>query len=118
MAITVTDGVTPFTLHRLEQGYTRPSRNVLHEVPGRPDPEVVRFTPATRAGQLQLLLDDVATAAACEVMHAEAGTLVATDPDDPTLPMSYVVSGDMSVTRDPGGTTRGLLVVPFREVLA
>lgn len=116
--VTITSGATTVTAHRLAAEHTRPVRNVLHEVLGRTDPDVVRRPASTRSGQLQLMLPTYADAVALEQLHVNAWSLQLVDADHPDDNMLYVVSGDMSVSLDPGTGVRGLLTVPFREVLA
>ena len=98
MASTIGDGTTTST-PVLVIGYEskRASRNVLHEVIGRPDPDVTLRPASLRTGTLTMLYATEAAAAACETMHQAAVVLTITDDDLATAGMSYVVSG--SITR-------------------
>jgi len=116
--VTITSGATSVVVHRLDRSHDRPVRNVLHEILGRTDPDVVRRPAATRAGQLQLMLPSYGDEVALEQLHADAWSLQLVDDEHPAANMQYVVSGDMAVSLDPASGVRGLLTVPFREVLA
>ena len=104
----------------IQDGYAAKiaSRNRVHTILGRRDPDIT-FRPAgLRTGTLPLVFESRADA------WAAAGTLVLpqqftlTDPDVPEINMVFAVpEGDLEPTLDPDTRSVWLLNVPFQEVL-
>lgn len=101
--------------HVLRRGHERPSRNVLHDILDRPDPDVSLAVGGTRAGVLRLLCDDYAHGLAGEEYHAQASVFTLDDPEQPGASMAYVTTGPTRF--DVTDTERTILEVPFRQVL-
>lgn len=116
MAHTISDGSTTVTpYHVTPVRYTRPSGNILHEVPGREDPDVVMRAAGSRQGTLEVVCTGWGQATQVEAMHAAAGALLNwANPDTPALSMSYVLAGPLDVAQGTG--SRVVVQVPFRAV--
>ena len=118
MVTTITDGTAEVQVH-LVMGWRhgRPSRNVIHEIPGREDSDVILHPSGLRTGTMTLLLADLATGLTAEAMHA-AGTVMTLNFDTLPGPMGYVVpeGAEVVVELDPATLSRSILTVPFQEV--
>jgi hypothetical protein len=115
---TITDGTTVIT-PELVLGYetTQASRNIVHEVLGRPDPDVTLAPAGTRSGTLSLFFLTEADAEAARVLHTAASTFTLTDADRPAMGMVYVTAGAITVTLDDQTRERWTVAVEYREVL-
>jgi hypothetical protein len=115
---TISNGTTTIT-PRLVLGYAarQQSRNVVHEVIGRRDPDVTLRPAGTRTGTLRLLfLTEAAAASAFDDLgSADVWTLL--DADVSTIGMAFVVDGQMEVSLDDRTITRWTVSVEYREVL-
>jgi hypothetical protein len=118
MVTTITDGTAEVSVH-LVMGWRqgRPSRNVIHEVPGREDPDVILHPSGLRQGTMTLLLADLATGLAAEDMHA-AGAVMTLNYDTLPAPMGYVVQEGavVDLELDPATLSRSILTIPYQEV--
>jgi hypothetical protein len=102
---TISDGTTTITPAAIVGwSTTRQSRNVVHDIIGRPDPDVTLRPAATRAGTLSLLFMTYAAALAAEQAHAAPAvwTLTGGPDDEPGLVGTYVVDGAGITTREDG----------------
>ncbi len=116
---TITRGGTTVT-PRLVLGWdtTRRSRNIVHEIIGKPSPDVSVQPSAPRTGTLELFFLTEDEAVAADALHAAPGPLVLVNDDHDARSMRYVVDGDVRLQLDPATRLRWTLSVPFREVLA
>lgn len=95
------------------------SRNIIHNVLDRSDPEVTLHEPLSRSGTLELFYLTEATALAAVNMHRQRDRFVFTDSDRPALNMTYVVDeGTITVTLDDETRVRWVVSIPYREVAA
>lgn len=98
--ITTGTGATTKTFTpALMLGYesTRRARTVVSEtLSGRPDAYLL--SAGTRSGRMELLFDTEQAALECEVAHGQPSVFYLSDPDRPTIAMSYVVQGDVTRT--------------------
>jgi hypothetical protein len=94
---------------------TRAARAVVHDVLGRPDPEVTYRPAATRSGTLTFMFESLADAQRCESMHASG--VVLTIADALTGTMRYVVSGDVILNAENDRGSAWSVTVSFREVV-
>lgn len=95
---------------------SRQSRTVVHDVLGRPDPDVTLRPASTRTGTLRLFFLDLATAVACEEAHAAATIWTLSTADVLPATMRYVVDGQIRLTSDGPAHARWVLEAPFREI--
>lgn len=79
---------------------TRASRNVLHNIVNRADPDVTLNAAGLRSGTLSLIFGSKAAAFECSNAHGLATTFTITDDDVPEMNMKYVVSGNISLHLD------------------
>lgn len=115
---TITDGTTTVTpLLILRREHTRAAGTIVHEILGRPDPDVSLAPARTRRGRHRILFSDYAHAMECDALHRGASVLVLDDTDQPANSMSYVVSGDITLTLDEQTSRRVIVEVEYREVL-
>lgn len=97
---------------------SRRARSLVHEVLGRPDPDITLRPAGVRSGTLRLLFATGAEAAAAASVFATAQTLTITDPDVAQVSMSFVVAeGDIVVQLDPETRRLWMLSAPFQEVV-
>lgn len=109
---TISDGVdtvTPILIDGYEA--TRESRNVVHVIIGTPEPAVTLRPAGPRRGTLTALFATRADALAAEAILAADDVLTFADPDVPSLSMTFVVDGDVTVGLD--DETRALWTVAF-----
>lgn len=114
---TISDGTTTIT-PLLVTGYesTRQSRNVIHDIIGREDPEVTLRVAGLRTGTLEMLVSTLANALALEALHTPGVVMTLADVDLPGLNMDYVTSGDIGVQLDDETRDRWLVTVDYQEV--
>ncbi|SDT69445.1 hypothetical protein [Jiangella sp. DSM 45060] len=118
MTTTITDGTTTLTpLLVLGWAPARQARTRVHQLLGRPDPDVTLRPHALRAGQLRILCADEVAAAAMEQMHAAGTVLTLADDDVATAAMAYVVSGQLTTELDQVTLLRWVVTADFTEVL-
>lgn len=101
----------------LVTGYSarRPSRNVVHTVLGRPDPDVTLRAAGLRTGTLELLCANVADATEMADLHATVGVKAFEGSAPDPVSMDYVVAGEIEM--EPSiETGRWIVRVGFQEV--
>jgi hypothetical protein len=119
MTATLTDGTTTVAaIFALTHEASRESRNVIHNIIGRPDPDVSLAPAGLRTGTLQLLFPALADALACESLAASGVPLTYTDTEQPSSGMRFVLTGTVRRTLDPQARKRWTVDVPFQEVSA
>lgn len=119
MTTTVTDGTTSVTPALVvDYAHQRRVRTLVHEVIGRPDPDVTLRPAATRSGTLRALLTSPADVDALDAMLAAASILTVSSTDEPRLDgLRFAVgSGEISVTLE--STTTWIVEWPYVEVPA
>lgn len=99
---------------------SRESRNNVHDILGRPDPDITVRPAASRNGTLELLFAGAGSedaSAAAEQAHATGQAFTIVTDDRPSLAFSYVPSGrlERALTDNRGGWT---VAVGYREVVA
>lgn len=119
MATTISDGTT--TIHPEQVlGYesARPGGNLVHTI--LDGSIAVSLRPAgLRTGTLELLFPLEADAAAAEELHRTAASFTLTEPDRPTIAMSYVLAdgGELGRALDDETRDHWVVSVDFQEVL-
>lgn len=116
---TITDGTTTIT-PELVLGYetAQEGRTIVHDILGRPDPDVSLAPTTTRAGTLELFFATADDAEQARVMHTQAAVFTYTATDNPTTSMRYVVAGGgLRVSLDDRTRRRWTVSVAYREVL-
>ncbi|WP_053203792.1 hypothetical protein [Jiangella muralis] len=114
---TISDGTTTLTpLLVLGWSPTREARTRVHQLIGRPDPDVTLRPHALRTGTLRILCADEAAAAAMEQLHARGVVLTLADDDLTTVAGAYVVSGTITTELDTQTLTRWVVTADFTEV--
>lgn len=92
------------------------SRNIIHKIIGRPDPDVTLQPAALRNGQLSMFFLTGAAAVACQALHAGAAVFTLTAPELPSIAMRYVVDGTISPALVEPTTGRWTVSVDYQEV--
>ena len=96
---------------------TAKSKNVVHDVIGRADPDVSILPGGYRTGTLKLVFADESQSRICERLHLYASApLTITDDDLSTAAMTYVVSGSVARALDEDSRTAWVVSVDFQEV--
>lgn len=97
-------------------GYSssRRSNNVVHIIPGSPNPDVTLRPASLRTGTLRMVFADEDAAKAAEDAHSSGAAFTLTADERPTLAMHYVVSGD--VTRELGTAGQWVVQVGYQEI--
>lgn len=91
------------------------SRNVVHDLADG-DIAVSLVMPRPRAGTLDLLYPDEASAFACAALHEEVSTFTLVETDRPNVSMTYVVDGAVSVRLDEGTLEQFLVSVDYQAI--
>jgi hypothetical protein len=114
--IALSDGVTtvnPITVTAYEA--VTDSRNIMHWIIGRPDPDYSLAGDGPRRGSLAALFPDADSAEAGRAMLSQRSTFTLTDSGNPVVDMTFIREGSMRARQGP---TRGswLLDIGFQEV--
>ena len=106
--------ITPLTV----DGYdtVRASRNIIHAIIGRPDPDVTLQPANLRTGTLRLVFATATAAFAAANLHALAGRFVLADTDIPQANMTYVLAGSIESILDDETRTAWIVTVDYQEV--
>lgn len=98
---------------------SRQARSIVHTILGRPDPDIT-FRPAgLRKGELTLVFETGAEAAAAEAVLVVPQVFGLNDPDVPQVSMSFVVAdGEIQNALDLETQRVWIVRVPFQEVAA
>ena len=118
MTTTLTRGTTTLTpLLLLGYGSSRGSRNIVHTILGRSDPDITLASARLRAGTLSFLVEDRAAAYRFEAFHAANGVITFNDTEVANVNMRYVTTDDVTVSIDTQTQLRWLVDVPYQQVL-
>lgn len=119
MSTTISAGAT-ILRPILVDGYSavRESRNIVHHIIGRQDPDITRRPASLRSGSLRLLFADEAESLQAEDVHANGITFVLTSTERASIEMTYVLAEGQTITRELDDETRELwlVIVPFQEI--
>lgn len=119
MSATFTDGTTTVSPIQVN-GYetARASRNIVHVIIGRADPDVSIQPAGLRRGTLELLFGNPVDAEACSDLHAESAVFTYTDSDVPGVSMRYVLQdgADLETALDSDAGISWVVKVPYQEV--
>jgi len=115
---TIARGLTTIT-PTLVNGYSasRSSRNIEHDIIGRPDPDVSLAADSTRAGSLELIFASELAASTAQTALGTPGVWTLSDTDRASIAMKFVRQGDMTIALDDETREVWVLTVGFREVL-
>jgi hypothetical protein len=115
---TISDGTTTLT-PMLVLGWAagRQARTRVHQLIGRPDPDVTLRPHALRSGTLRILCADEAAGVAMEQLHAAGVVLTLEDDDVAAAAMAYVVSGQLMTELDPVTLARWVVTADYTEVM-
>lgn len=107
--------ITPIVVNGF--GASRTARSLVHEILGRPDPDIT-FRPAgMRSGTLKLVFATGAAAAEAEAVLVVPQVFTLFDVTVPQVGMSFVVAGgDVTSTLDEETMVVWIVEVPFQEV--
>jgi hypothetical protein len=92
--------------------------NIVHNIIGTTLPAVTLRAAGYRTGTLSLLYSDEALAQAAVQLHRKAARFSLTDTDRPSINMTYVASGSISLRLDPETLTIWVLEIDYTEVSA
>lgn len=96
---------------------TREVRTIVHTIMNRPDPDIAFRAPGRRRGILTCVFAVEADARDAYGVFSEPQLLALTDPDVPTVAMTFVVAGgDLVIRLDDETRSVWLVDVPFQEV--
>jgi hypothetical protein len=93
---------------------TNRSRNVIHDLIGG-GIAVSIVAPNPRSGVLELLYPTEAEAEAARQLHLLETGFTLTDTETPSIGMTYVVDGEVSIRLDEDTLTQWILAVGFQE---
>ena len=118
MSVTITAGAQTVTAEAstIRTRLSRPSRNIVHPVLGREDPDVTLRPAGVRAGVLELRVATLADVVALVDVHALSVPLHVTD-DVSGLDMDYVLEEDGDVTYEHDGARFVVTVRGVQEVV-
>jgi hypothetical protein len=113
-ATTSSETTTPLIVH----GYQteRQSQNIIHDLISG-GIAVTLIAPRPRSGRLELVYEQEADAYAALEMHAAEDTFTLADDDVPSVNMSYVIDGSVSLTLDDETRSLWVLTVGYQEVI-
>lgn len=118
MTTTITDAATSFVPDLLlEYNTTRASRNVIHNVIGKAEPDVTLELDGLRTGTLHLFFEAKETAWEAYDALGAVATWELTDTDHPEINMNFVREGNMSIGLDPVGRRRWIIEMDYQEVI-
>lgn len=115
---TISDGTTTIT-PELVLGYetAQAGRNIVHDILGRPDPDVSLAPAALRAGTLNLFFLTAADADACRKLHARAAVFTYSATDTASTSMRYVLdSAGIGQALEDQTRKRWTVTIAYREV--
>lgn len=117
MTTTLSDGITD-VIPTLVTGWesTRDARNILHDIIGRADFDVTLRPAGLRSGTLEMLFSSLDNALAAEALLVQAKSFTLEDTDRPTLNMTFVASGSITVAIDEDTRTLWTVACDFQEV--
>lgn len=122
---TITKGTISFS-PSIVRGYaaSTESRNIVHTILGRAEPDISLQPDTLRRGELELGFVDLVNPAAAEAaaffamkQHQTPGVFVLYDFDRPAVRMRYVREGRMSIELDDESRHAWILTVGFQEVI-
>jgi hypothetical protein len=104
-------------------GYSsgRESRNIVHPILGRSEPDVTLRPANLRTGTLTLGFEGPTSeidSLEAETLHATGGVFAVVSTDRGTVEMSYVVNGQISRTLEDETRDAWLVTVDYQEVTA
>jgi hypothetical protein len=117
MTTTISDGTTSYIpLLALGWESSREAQNVLHPIVGSASVEVTLRPAGLRTGTLELLTETLDDALNIEALAAQAKVLTLTHDDLLSLAMSFVASGDITVTLDEDSQIYWTVSIDYTEV--
>ena len=114
---TISDGTTTVTPILITGWDTRrEGGNVIHDIIDRQDDDVT-FRPARlRSGTLTALCATLEDALALETLAAQPRRLYLEDTDHPSINMTFVIAGDITVTLDDETREQATVGLDFQQV--
>lgn len=100
-------------------GYSaaRASRNIIHDIIGQAGPAVSLRPTGLRTGQLTLIYDDAALAAAAVALLARSAVFTLTDDELTLAGMRFVLApGQITNTINPATLRHWTITAPFQEL--
>lgn len=114
---TISDGTTTIAPDLVTEYETaQASRNVVHAIIGRPDPDVSLAPAALRKGRIGLFFETLDAAHSARQLHARAAVFLYTDPDLPSLSMRYVIDGQIGQVLNDAELGMWGVTVEYQEV--
>ena len=95
--------------------YARPSKNIIHTMPGSEDDSYTLSPAGKRQGSMDLCFTDVADAQAAEVALATSGVWAYEDTYNTFMNMNLIVNGDIAPAQQ-DNLSWWILTLPFKEV--
>lgn len=105
LSLVITQGTETVIKPRSAPGYEsrRESQNIVHQVLGRPDPDITLRPATVRVGTLSLVFDDDLSSAVAESAFAAGGEFVLHHGSSVTIDMLFVVTGGIRRRRERAG---------------
>ncbi|GAB3408807.1 hypothetical protein GCM10027515_26550 [Schumannella luteola] len=119
MTTSVSDGVSQALSFDLTTAYSvdRPSRIIVHDIIGSPDPAVTLQPAGLRTGRWQAIIGtDDALATKWDLLLNSGRVLVLADSDKPRIGMVFVVTDASTLSLDTDDGTVWLIEFGFQEV--
>jgi len=95
---------------------THETRSIVHQILGRPDPDVTLRPAGLRTGTLRLVFADEFAAADAETEFGVGGVFTFHPIERETLPMDFVPTGRVTRTLDDQTRRVWIVAVDFHEV--
>lgn len=117
MTTTITDGHTTVT-PTLVMGWesSQDTRNIVHPIIGRSNPDFTIKPSNLRTGTLNLFFEDYAEADLCRSIHANAAVFTLYTDDFAAANMNYVVYQDVTIALDQETLKHWTVTIQFQEV--
>lgn len=95
---------------------SRASGNVIHDIPGRDNPDVTLRPAGLRTGTLELFFAEEADSRAAEGVFAASGTFALIADERPTVAMYFIVSGTIERELESQTRKRWTVRVGYQEI--
>jgi hypothetical protein len=118
MTTTITDSISSFSPDLvMEYSTEKQSRNVIHNVIGKAEPDVTLELDGLRIGTLRLFFESKENAWVAYEALGQVATWELTDTDTPEINMNFVREGRMTMTLDSVSRRRWIIEMDYQEVI-
>jgi hypothetical protein len=118
MTNTISNGTTTITpLQVLGWESKQATRHVLHEILNKASHDVTMRPSSLRYGSLKLLFATAALAESARAIHTQSSVFTLSSDEVTQVAMSYIVSGDVTVSLDSKSLTYWMVSIDYQEVV-